>query len=178
MVGLMVPTWFLSMWISNTAATSMMLPIIQAVIKTLEEVQKKSRKSHEFCSVKINILQNILAIYQFLLFYYFSSSERYIEKSMEYKQEAILVFGTKDHEQKGKEIILPFHLLSKRKLKNVFVKRYAHTILAPKDNRGTMKILWNLSKRESCHLHYWHNLYAKHHDPSPSGSPDSLFTRS
>lgn len=45
MVGLMVPTWFLSMWISNTAATSMMLPIIQAVIKTLEEVQKKS---HDF----------------------------------------------------------------------------------------------------------------------------------
>lgn len=45
MVGLMVPTWFLSMWISNTAATSMMLPIIRAVIKTLEEVQNKS---HDF----------------------------------------------------------------------------------------------------------------------------------
>ncbi|XP_060085746.1 Na(+)/citrate cotransporter-like [Ylistrum balloti] len=31
MLGLMVPTWFLSMWISNTAATSMMLPILIAV---------------------------------------------------------------------------------------------------------------------------------------------------
>ncbi|XP_021377608.1 solute carrier family 13 member 2-like isoform X2 [Mizuhopecten yessoensis] len=31
MLGLMLPTWFLSMWISNTAATSMMLPILIAV---------------------------------------------------------------------------------------------------------------------------------------------------
>ena len=28
MLGLMIPTWFLSMWISNTVATSMMIPII------------------------------------------------------------------------------------------------------------------------------------------------------
>ena len=40
MIGLMLPTWFLSMWISNTAATSMMIPIIQAVVHTLEEVHK------------------------------------------------------------------------------------------------------------------------------------------
>ena len=38
MLGLMLPTWFLSMWISNTAATSMMIPIIQAVVHTMEEV--------------------------------------------------------------------------------------------------------------------------------------------
>lgn len=38
MLGLMIPTWFLSMWISNTAATSMMIPIIQAVVHTMEEV--------------------------------------------------------------------------------------------------------------------------------------------
>ena len=38
MLGLMLPTWFLSMWISNTAATSMMIPIIQAVVHTLDEV--------------------------------------------------------------------------------------------------------------------------------------------
>ncbi|XP_069105711.1 solute carrier family 13 member 2-like [Argopecten irradians] len=31
MLGLMLPTWFLSMWISNTAATSMMLPVLIAV---------------------------------------------------------------------------------------------------------------------------------------------------
>ena len=40
MIGLMLPTWFLSMWISNTAATSMMIPIIEAVVTTLEEVNK------------------------------------------------------------------------------------------------------------------------------------------
>ena len=42
MLGLMLPTWFLSMWISNTAATSMMIPIIQAVVNTLEDVHMQS----------------------------------------------------------------------------------------------------------------------------------------
>ena len=33
------------------------------------------------------------------------------------------------------------------KLENVFVKHYApNHMLAPKDNRGIIKILWNLSK--------------------------------
>ncbi|XP_063395965.1 Na(+)/citrate cotransporter-like isoform X2 [Mytilus trossulus] len=36
LLGLMVPTWFLSMWISNTATTSMMLPIITAVIDQMK----------------------------------------------------------------------------------------------------------------------------------------------
>ncbi|XP_061188842.1 solute carrier family 13 member 2-like [Saccostrea echinata] len=31
MLGLMLPTWFLSMWISNTAGAAMMLPIVSAV---------------------------------------------------------------------------------------------------------------------------------------------------
>ncbi|CAC5388531.1 SLC13A2_3_5 [Mytilus coruscus] len=35
-LGLMVPTWFLSMWISNTATTSMMLPIITAVVDQMK----------------------------------------------------------------------------------------------------------------------------------------------
>ncbi len=35
--GFMVTTWFLSMWISNTAATMMMLPIALAVVMNLEE---------------------------------------------------------------------------------------------------------------------------------------------
>jgi sodium-dependent dicarboxylate transporter 2/3/5 len=41
MGGLLVTTWFLSMWISNTAATSMMLPIIDAVINNIEEAEGK-----------------------------------------------------------------------------------------------------------------------------------------
>ena len=40
MLGLMLPTWFLSMWISNTAATSMMIPIIQAVMIQIREAEK------------------------------------------------------------------------------------------------------------------------------------------
>ena len=32
MLGLMVPTWFLSMWISNTVATSMIIPIIYTLM--------------------------------------------------------------------------------------------------------------------------------------------------
>ena len=32
----MIPTWFLSMWISNTATTAMMIAIVQAVINQLK----------------------------------------------------------------------------------------------------------------------------------------------
>jgi len=36
-LGFMVATWFLSMWVSNTATTMMMVPIVLAVILNLEE---------------------------------------------------------------------------------------------------------------------------------------------
>ncbi|KAJ8312457.1 hypothetical protein KUTeg_009830 [Tegillarca granosa] len=37
MFGLMFPTWFLSLWISNTASTAMMIPIANAVLTQLKD---------------------------------------------------------------------------------------------------------------------------------------------
>lgn len=39
MLGMMLPTWFLSMWISNTATTAMMIPIANAVLVQLKETR-------------------------------------------------------------------------------------------------------------------------------------------
>ena len=40
MLGFMISTWFLSMWISNTATTAMMLPIVIAVLEELGHVMR------------------------------------------------------------------------------------------------------------------------------------------
>ncbi|ESO83286.1 hypothetical protein LOTGIDRAFT_133716 [Lottia gigantea] len=40
MLGLMIPTWFLSMFVSNTATTAMMIPIAQALLVQLKETHK------------------------------------------------------------------------------------------------------------------------------------------
>ena len=42
MLGLMLPTMFLSMWISNTATTSMMVPIVEAIVTELDLEIRKS----------------------------------------------------------------------------------------------------------------------------------------
>ncbi|GFR73054.1 solute carrier family 13 member 5 [Elysia marginata] len=51
MLGLMGATWFLSMWISNTATTAMMVPITEAILQqlqgTLVQSEKETRKSGE-----------------------------------------------------------------------------------------------------------------------------------
>lgn len=41
MLGFMLPTGILSMWISNTATTAMMLPISEAVLQSLQETHQK-----------------------------------------------------------------------------------------------------------------------------------------
>ena len=37
LLGFMIPTAFCSMWISNTATTAMMIPIIEAVLSEIED---------------------------------------------------------------------------------------------------------------------------------------------
>jgi len=41
MLGFMVPTWFLSMWINNTATTAMMMPIVQEVLTKLRAINEQ-----------------------------------------------------------------------------------------------------------------------------------------
>ncbi|KER25704.1 hypothetical protein T265_06877 [Opisthorchis viverrini] len=39
MLGVMLPTWFLSMWMSNTATTAMMITIVEAVIISMDAIE-------------------------------------------------------------------------------------------------------------------------------------------
>ncbi|XP_025089144.1 solute carrier family 13 member 2-like isoform X1 [Pomacea canaliculata] len=45
MLGMMLATWFLSMWISNTATTAMMIPITEAILQQLKTTTKKSEEA-------------------------------------------------------------------------------------------------------------------------------------
>ncbi|XP_071033527.1 Na(+)/citrate cotransporter isoform X3 [Parasteatoda tepidariorum] len=52
MLGFMVTTMFLSMWISNTATTAMMVPIVDAVLDELEKEERKTMKCDAAISCK------------------------------------------------------------------------------------------------------------------------------
>ena len=57
MLGLMLSTMFLSMWISNTATTAMMLPVVDAIIAELENSMKLSKqKGNCFTKKKRNLI--------------------------------------------------------------------------------------------------------------------------
>ena len=47
MLGFMVPTMFLSMWISNTATTAMMVPIVEAVLSEIDAETELKALSEE-----------------------------------------------------------------------------------------------------------------------------------
>ena len=40
LIGFMLPSWFLSMWLSNTATTGMMIPVAEKVIDQLWSQQQ------------------------------------------------------------------------------------------------------------------------------------------
>lgn len=47
MLGVMLTTGFLSMWISNTATTAMMVPIVEAVLREIRIKRIKNRLEEE-----------------------------------------------------------------------------------------------------------------------------------
>ncbi|CAL1290948.1 unnamed protein product [Larinioides sclopetarius] len=59
MLGFMMTTMFLSMWISNTATTAMMVPIVDAVLDELEKEEKKTIKSDGSAISMITIRSNM-----------------------------------------------------------------------------------------------------------------------
>ena len=48
----MLPTWALSMWISNTATTAMMMPIAMEVIEKLKEAKNKQLEEIKLTEIK------------------------------------------------------------------------------------------------------------------------------
>ncbi|ESP05098.1 hypothetical protein LOTGIDRAFT_227796 [Lottia gigantea] len=54
MLGLMISTWFLSMWISNSATTAMMIPIAQAILIQLKGTSDKLHDNEKTFDVKDN----------------------------------------------------------------------------------------------------------------------------
>ena len=48
----MLPTWFLSMWISNTATTAMMMPIAMEVIEKLKEANNRKADEEDTSNFK------------------------------------------------------------------------------------------------------------------------------
>ncbi|XP_052443630.1 solute carrier family 13 member 2-like [Carassius gibelio] len=67
MLGFMIVTAFLSMWISNTATTAMMLPISQAVLEQLSATEadaderelREGQDNHAFELAEVNIKQDV-----------------------------------------------------------------------------------------------------------------------
>ena len=47
MLGVMLTTAFLSMWISNTATTAMMVPIVEAVLVEIRSESKANRATED-----------------------------------------------------------------------------------------------------------------------------------
>ncbi|KAK7475655.1 hypothetical protein BaRGS_00033081 [Batillaria attramentaria] len=49
LLGIMFPCWFLSMWMSNTATTAMMMPIVTAILHQIRDSRRSSRRQYSGC---------------------------------------------------------------------------------------------------------------------------------
>ena len=59
MLGIMLPTWFLSMWMSNTATAAMMIPILSAILSQMKTVKENGKS---LCDSLCNIPWSYSAI--------------------------------------------------------------------------------------------------------------------
>ena len=53
MLGMMLSTWFLSMWMSNTATTAVMMPVAVAMLGQLQDNRKKAEDHEEGVFVQL-----------------------------------------------------------------------------------------------------------------------------
>ena len=52
----MLPTWALSMWISNTATSAMMMPIAMEVIEKLKDAKNRQKQDIKLTEIKGKII--------------------------------------------------------------------------------------------------------------------------
>jgi di/tricarboxylate transporter len=94
LLGFMVTTMTLSMWISNTATTAMMTPIVKAVLDELKQVSKNTA-AIPFCE----ILLSIYTIYDLSNIKYCSYSNSVVmyigmvKTLLSYEQQSVLNLG-------------------------------------------------------------------------------------
>ena len=71
MLGVMLTTSFLSMWISNTATTAMMVPIVEAVLGEIknESIKNQLEKKNEDNSQADEVRRQNLIVCCYLILY-------------------------------------------------------------------------------------------------------------